>query len=73
VCRGHLDGQLLTFSVLFLVFLAFEIDKHILRDLILVLDEENGMKLFICPEEILVQLQQSQGIDALQELEDLIL
>ena len=71
--RVHLHGQLLTLSVLFLVFLAFEVNKHILRDLILVLDEENRMKLFICPEEILVQLQQSQGIDALQELEDLIL
>jgi hypothetical protein len=56
VHRVHLYGQLLTFSVLFLVFLAFEVNKHILRDLILVLDEENGIKLFICPEEILVQL-----------------
>jgi len=69
----HLYGQLLTFSVLFLVLLAFEINKQILGNLILVLDEENGVKLFVCPEEVLVQLEQSQGIHTLQELEDLII
>lgn len=69
----HLYGQLLTFSVLFLVLLAFEINKQILGNLILVLDEENGVKLFVCPEEVLVQLEQSQGVYALQELEDLII
>lgn len=69
----HLYGQLLTFSVLFLVLLAFEINKQILGNLILVLDEENGVKLFVCPEEVLVQLEQSQGVHTLQELEDLII
>lgn len=50
----HLYCQLLTFSVLFLVLFAFEIDKQVLGDLILVFDEEDGMKLLVGPEEILV-------------------
>jgi hypothetical protein len=41
--------------------------------LVLVLDEKDGVELFVCPEEILVQLQQSHGVEALQELVDLVI